>query len=185
MLSNSTSSKPDPNVSGIAQFCVSAGLPAPVTPIHTAKSRRTNLFPPSHRIAGSEIPIHCMKAAAMQRQLMLGEPDVRSATLPCDMHAARERYKKVKITWDMLKNQTASRMQSSNEYLYRFEIKRVRLVNTRLVTSPVVANKKGLFQVPTSVLCYSFSVANSFKARIVNFLGRWLFVCEAPVPILH
>lgn len=42
------------------------------------------------------------------------------------------------------------------------------------VKSALVSNQQGLFQIPNSVSCDFFSVANLLEARLVEFLARWL-----------
>lgn len=81
----------------------------------------------------------------------------------------------------MLKNQTATGRQLSDEQLYRLDIERVRLVNNIRVRSVFVARKQGLFQVPAAVLCDSFCVSTSFKDRFVDVLAYWLFAPETPL----
>lgn len=79
----------------------------------------------------------------------------------------------------MLKSQIASKTQPFKEQLYRLGIELVRLVNKRLIRSVFVPNQRGLFQVSSSVSCDSFSVANSFEARFLDMLVRWIHVRES------
>lgn len=96
------------------------------------------------------------------------------------MYAARSRGIRLKLTWDVLKSQTAIKEQSSSEQLYRLERKRVHLVNNRRARSAFFAIEKGLFQVSTFVLCNSFGVSDSLKACFVEVLAQWLLVRETP-----
>lgn len=98
MPSSATISATDASVSGIAEFRVTADQLASILTTHAATSRYTNLLPPSHRIAGSGIPELCWKAAAMELQIMIGEPGVRIDLLTCDMHAAWAPYPTLNIT---------------------------------------------------------------------------------------
>lgn len=86
----------DASISGIAESRVPADQPEPASPFHTATYRRTNLLPPSRRIAGSDMPIHHMKAATMEPQFSIGEPDVQDALSPFSMHADWAGYSKTK-----------------------------------------------------------------------------------------
>lgn len=78
----------------------------------------------------------------------------------------------------MLKNRTATRERSSYEQLYWRDIECVRLVNNRRFRSSFVANRKGLYQVSTSVLCDCFAITNFFEANFVDVLAPWLFSRE-------
>lgn len=53
-------------------------------------------------------------------------------------------------------------------------------MSSRSVSIIIVANQRRLFQVPTSVPCDSFGVANSFEACFVDDLVQWLFARDAP-----
>lgn len=78
MLSFSTGSATDANVSGIAKIRVSADQPAPIPPIHTATSRHNNPHLLLRRIAGSHVPLCGNKVVAIE-QFIIGELDARNA----------------------------------------------------------------------------------------------------------
>lgn len=151
--------------------CVPVHEPTPASFIHNVTSRRTDNLSPSHCIAGSNILVCPRKVADMEPQLTIGEPDVRNAPFSSDMHAAWAHYSRLSTTWDMHYIRAATREQSSNEQLYLLDIKHVCLVSNCRVGNALVANQQVLSQVPTSVLCDSFSVSNSLNARFVDVLA--------------
>lgn len=168
IFSSTICSPTDANVFGIAKYLVFADQPAPIPPIQTITSRRTNLLPMSRRIDGSNILSRPRKTAAMEQQLMIGETDVQNSPLPSDTHAAWARYHRLNITSNILEIHTATWEQLPSEQRCRLNIERVRLVNNRRVRSVFVANQQRLFQVPASVSCDSFSVP-SFEAHYLTF----------------
>lgn len=121
---------------------------------------------------GSDIPARSKEAVVMEQQLTTGAHDARNAPLPSDMYAPLARCRKLNISSNILKNQTAIKEQSSRQQLYWLEIERIRLVNNRRVGSAFDASQKGLFQVPFSVPCDSFCLTNSFKAQFLTVLAR-------------
>lgn len=58
-------------------------------------------------------------------------------------------------------------------------------MNNRRVWTAFAANRKGLFQVPTSESWDQFGVANFFKSRFVDVLAQWPNARETPGPILY
>lgn len=115
MLCNSTGSATDTNGLRIAVSCFSSSPRAPIEPIHAAISHGTNLLPPSHRSADSDVPVRHGEAAFMEPLSMSGEADVLNAFLPSDSHATWAHYPRINSTWDMLENSTATTEQSCNE----------------------------------------------------------------------
>lgn len=101
------------------------------------------------------------KAAAIEPQYSIGEPDVRTAHFPADLYSSWDCYTMLNNTRNMLKNQTTAREQSLNVQSYQLDIKRVRFVSNRCVWSIFVTNYEVVFQVPASLLSDFFGVANS------------------------
>lgn len=85
---NSTESTSDGSLSGMAGFRVAANHPAPISLVHNAASRRTNILPSSSSIAESNIPARCREAAAMEQQVSIGEHDIWNGPLLPDIYAA-------------------------------------------------------------------------------------------------
>lgn len=88
MPSFSVGSATDPSVSGNEEFRVSVYQPAPILPIHTTTSRRTNNLPPIRLIAESDKPVRPREAAAMKPQFTIKEPEVLQAPEPSDILGA-------------------------------------------------------------------------------------------------
>lgn len=168
------------DMSKISESRVLADQPAPLSPIQAAAFSRSNLLFPPVGISGIYISVRQRKAADMKSQFMIGEPDVWNSPQLSDRHLASARYLKLVNTWNMLENLTATRQQSSNKELCRLDIARVRLVNNHRIMSAFVANQRSPFQVPASVPCDQFGLANSSKAWFVNNVGKFLSSRETP-----
>lgn len=82
-----TGSATDAHMSGIFKFRDPADYTAPVSSVHTATSRRTNLLPPSSRIAGSYIFTRRREAAAMELRIIIEGLDIWNDPSTPDWHA--------------------------------------------------------------------------------------------------
>lgn len=71
------------DVSGNPEFCVLVYPQAPITPIFSSTCRRTNLLPPSAPIAESKIPFQHRRAASMELQIAIWEPDFQNFLSTC------------------------------------------------------------------------------------------------------
>lgn len=70
------------------------------------------------------------------------------------------------------------REHSTDEELYRPDIGRVQLSNTHCVQISSVTYLRGVFQVPSFLVCDYFRLANCLKVCFVDFLARWIFVTQ-------
>lgn len=82
------------------------------------------------------------------------------------------------MSWDVIKNLTATKKRSFIEQLYRLYIKRVRLLNIPRVTSPFVAIPQDHFRAPMFLPFAFFGVANFIKNRFVDIIAQLLFTKE-------
>lgn len=57
----------------------------------------------------------------------------------------------------------------------------MRFVNSRLVQTALVANQKGVFQVPPSLLCDIFGLANCLEVFFVDVLAGWQFISQTSI----
>lgn len=172
MPSSSSGSATNANVSRIAEFRVSADEPASILPINTVISCRTDLFSPSHRIAGGDIPARYLEAPLMESRNTIEKPNVRNAPSSPDLYATCVRSAPINITCDQLEQWTAANEQSFDEQLYCSDIERVSPVNNSRVPSSFLANQQSIFQVLSSLLCDIFGLANCLGAFFVDVLVR-------------
>lgn len=72
-------------------------------------------------------------------------------------------------------HQTTAKEQSANEQLFSLNVERVRLINSRRVRTPTVANQQRVFQVPSLFQCDYIGHANRLQVCFVDAVARWLF----------
>lgn len=106
------------NVSKLSISCVPAEKPKLAPALYIATFSRTNLLSPFRHIAGSNAPTHCSRAAALEPQFTIGEPEVWIVHLASDMYMAWARYLRLNVTNDMLEILTVPKKRFLTERLY-------------------------------------------------------------------
>lgn len=169
-MSKSASSATDFNASGIAEARVPASPPTWNPPVHTAAFCRANLLSFSCRIARSKIPARCQRTKAMEPRDIIGESYVQKIFPSSDLYVTLDRYLKLEFTWNLLDNQTGTREQFLDDYLYRLEIKRPFLVNNRRIRCKFVVNQQAWIQFSAVLTVINLLSQTSMKFVLLMYL---------------
>lgn len=136
-----TGSVIDASVSRIAASLVPTDQTASVSSIPTYKCWRTNIFPPSRRIAGSDNTIRRCEAATIKPQDVIEKANVCNAPLLPDLHVLWAPCAYINFTRERFEHQTSTREHFFDEKLYRLKIGKVPLViNSRVTTAILPMN---------------------------------------------
>lgn len=171
MPSNEARSASNASLSKIANSRVPTHQPALIPSIYTATSFLTNVLSPFRRIAGSDIPVCRGEAAAIEPRDTIGDPDVRDASLPPDLHVTFSRFSYTNITLDQLEHQTAVWKQCSSKQLYRLDTDKVHLHYNLCIKIALWPVNRASFNFHM-LSCDSFGLANYLNARFDDILAR-------------